>query len=88
MYLVFQRRNGDQAYTIAVLCHYGPRESPDDVNKKTDIKGTKSKVGRWWQKVVLTTGFYRLKPAGKICGWQKVAKNIINLIIKSFLILV
>ena len=44
------------------------------------------RVGRWWQKVVLTTGFYRLKPAGKKCGWQKVAKNKINFIIKSFLI--
>ena len=47
-----------------------------------------SRVGRWWQKVFLTTGFYRLKPAGKKCGWQKVAKNKITLIIKSCLILV
>ena len=42
-----------------------------------------TRVGRWWQKVVLTTGFYRLKPAGKKCGWQKVSKNNINFIMKK-----
>ena len=45
------------------------------------------RVGRWWQKVVLTTGFYRLKPAGKNVV-AKVAKHNINFIMKSFLILV
>ena len=49
---------------------------------------SRTRVSGWWQKVVLTTGFYWLKPAGKKCGWQKMAKKKISLIIKSFLILV
>ena len=37
------------------------------------------RVGRWWQKVVLTTVFYRLKPAGKNVGgkkWQKIKSTL------------
>ena len=52
------------------------------------LRSLPRRVGRWWQKVALTNGFYRLKPAGIKCGGKKWQKNNINFIMKSFLILV
>ena len=48
------------------------------------IKPISGRVGRWWQKVVFATGFYRFKPAGRKGWWQKVAETKTSQTIKSF----
>ena len=58
------------------------REGTDSLH----LLPTSNRVGRWWQKVVLTTGFLPVKTGWQKMWWQEVAKNKINLIIKGFLI--